>query len=97
MDRLDLCVDQVWPGSHRTVWKAHQEAMRDRTQLDDYHDPQLDPPRLNHAIEEVRRTIAPVETHGPAGTVVLWVRKPSSSSFFKDLTSMLDMECGSIK
>ena len=50
--------------------------MRDRTQLDDYHDPQLDPPRLNHAIEEVRRTIAPVETHGPAGTVVLWVRKP---------------------
>ena len=71
--------------------------MRDRTQLDDYHDPQLDPPRLNHAIEEVRRTTAPVETHGPAGTVVLWVRKPSSSSFFKDLTSMLDMECGSIK
>ena len=70
------------------MWKAHQEAMRDRTQLDDYHDPQLDPPRLNHAIEEVRRTTAPVETHGPAGTVVLWVRKLSSSSFFKDLTSM---------
>ena len=96
MDRLDLCVDQVWPGSHRTVWKAHQEAMRDRTQLDDYHDPQLDPPRLNHAIEEVRRTTAPVETHGPAGTVVL-LRTFISLLLQGSYQHMLDMGCDSTK
>jgi hypothetical protein len=56
----------LWPRSHVPIWHHTRECMRDAVAYHPYQDPIL---------RAIKRMHAPVETHGVAGTVVLWHAK----------------------
>jgi hypothetical protein len=66
----------VWPGSHTRVWEEQWEAFKEGEKHTDKHlsvrkaGGYTDP-----VIGRIKSDTAPVECHGPAGTVVLWHTK----------------------
>jgi hypothetical protein len=56
----------LWPRSHTKIWHHTREAMRDGRSYHPYQD---------QVLKDMKAVTAPVETHGPAGTVVLWHQK----------------------
>ena len=56
----------VWPRSHKLIWNHTRKCMRD---CEAYH------PYQAEVLQEMKARTEPVETHGPAGTVVLWHQK----------------------
>lgn len=66
----------VWPGSHIPIWREQWAAFKDGEKHTDKH---LENRRAggytDPAILRAKAEIEPVDTHGPAGTVVLWHTK----------------------
>ncbi len=66
----------VWPGSHVPIWEGQWAAFKDGEKHTDKH---LENRRAggytDPAILRAKAEIDPVDTHGPAGTVVLWHTK----------------------
>ena len=55
----------LWPGSHHRVWKAYGDIQRSGSgeTYDGYRHPE---------VAAIKAATEPVDTHGPAGSVVLW-------------------------
>lgn len=55
----------LWPGSHARVWEAYRELKQSGSgeNYDGYNHP---------VVGEIKADTEPVDTHGPAGSVVLW-------------------------
>jgi ectoine hydroxylase-related dioxygenase (phytanoyl-CoA dioxygenase family) len=70
----------VWPGSHIRIWKDHWQTFnetgethagrRERVRRAGGYESLPEP-----IFEEIKSDTHPVDTHGPAGTVVLWHTK----------------------
>ena len=56
----------VWPRSHKLIWNHTRKCMRD---CEAYH------PYQAEVLQEMKARTEPVETHGPAGTVVPTLRQ----------------------
>ena len=55
----------LWPGSHARVWEAYRELKQSGSgeNYDGYNHP---------VVADIKADTEPVDTHGPAGSVVLW-------------------------
>ncbi|MCY3784482.1 MAG: phytanoyl-CoA dioxygenase family protein [Chloroflexi bacterium] len=55
----------LWPGSHARVWEAYREIKQSGSgeTYDGYNHP---------VVADIKADTEPVDTHGPAGSVVLW-------------------------
>ncbi|MDE2992119.1 MAG: phytanoyl-CoA dioxygenase family protein [Chloroflexota bacterium] len=55
----------LWPGSHARVWEAYRELKQSGSggTYDGYNHP---------VVADIKADTEPVDTHGPAGSVVLW-------------------------
>ena len=55
----------LWPGSHQRVWEAYREIKESGSgeRYDGYKHP---------VVADIKADTEPVDTHGPAGSVVLW-------------------------
>ena len=55
----------LWPGSHARVWEAYREIKQSGSgeNYDGYNHP---------VVADIKADTEPVDTHGPAGSVVLW-------------------------
>ena len=55
----------LWPGSHARVWEAYRELKQNGSgeNYDGYNHP---------VVADIKADTEPVDTHGPAGSVVLW-------------------------
>ena len=60
----------LWPRSHQRIWD-YWEAMHRETPPGDPNAPRMDA-RTTPPIPEIKADTAPVMTHGPVGSVVLW-------------------------
>jgi hypothetical protein len=64
----------IWPRSHERIWHHMRGCFREGMPWQVYENSAYgdDTPVVNKVLRSVKRDIEPVETFGPAGTVVLW-------------------------
>ena len=66
----------VWPGSHLRIWDAQWAALEQRGELHTHSRRGLtEKSEWFGGFEQILRDTAPVDTHSPSGSVVLWHTK----------------------
>lgn len=66
----------IWPGSHTRIWPAQFEAFHEGELHTDKHlEVRKAGGYTDPVIQQIKKDTEPVDTYGPAGTVVLWHTK----------------------